>query len=240
MFGDDRTMKDGPDISQTAALMGDPARANMLMALMSGLALTGVELAREAGITASTASGHLAKLKASGLVRSIKQGRCCYFRIADPDVANAVEALVTVAARVGHLRTRPGPRDQAMRVARSCYDHLAGRHAVDLFEHWLAMGVLRWQGDVVELTQPGRHLLDSIGIDIATLETKKRPLCRTCIDWSERRNHLGGSVGAAVLSLAQRRGWAKRNASTRVVKFGKQGHKDFVAWYCGDAAQTVD
>ncbi len=123
-----------------------------------------------------------------------------------------------------------------MRVARSCYDHLAGRHAVDLFEHWLAKGVLRWRDDVVELAGPGRRLLDSIGIDITALETKKRPLCRTCIDWSERRNHLGGSVGAAVLSHAQRRGWATRNASTRVVSFGKQGHLDFVAWYRGDTA----
>ena len=233
-------MKDGPDIAQTAALMGDPARANILMALMSGLALTGVELAREAGVTPSTASGHLSKLQASGLVRSIKQGRCRYFRIAHPDVANAVEALVTVAARVGHLRTRPGPRDEAMRVARSCYDHLAGRHAVDLFEHWLSMGVLRWRGDAVALTGPGRSLLGRIGIDIAALERKKRPLCRTCIDWSERRNHLGGSIGAAVLAHAQRRGWAKRNASTRVVRFGKRGHLDFVAWYRGNAAQAVD
>ena len=233
-------MKDGPDIAQTAALMGDPARANMLMALMSGLALTGVELAREAGVTPSTASGHLSKLKASGLVRSIKQGRCCYFRIADPDVANAIEALVTVAARVGHLRTRPGPRDEAMRVARSCYDHLAGRHAVDLFDHWLSMGVLRWQGDAVELTRPGRSILSSIGIDIAALESETRPLCRTCIDWSERRNHLGGSIGATVLAHAQKRGWAKRNASTRVVTFGKQGYQEFVTWYCGNAPQAVE
>ena len=136
-------MKDGPDISVTAAMMGDPARANMIMALMSGLSLTAAELAREAGVTASTASGHLAKLESSGLITSTKQGRYRYFGIAEPDVAHAVEALVTVAARVGHLRTRPGPKDEAMRRARSCYDHLAGRLAVDLFECWVSLRVLR-------------------------------------------------------------------------------------------------
>ena len=125
-------MKDGPDISKIAAMIGDPARANMLMALMSGMSLTSNELAREAGITASTASGHLSQLEASGLVISRKQGRYRYVSLAGADVAHAVEALVTVAARAGHLRTRPGPRDDIMREARTCYDHLAGRVAVQL------------------------------------------------------------------------------------------------------------
>src|ERR1700688_2244676 len=123
-------MKYGPDISITADLIGDPARSNMVMALMSGLALSAAELAREAGVTPSTATGHLNKLESSGLITSKKQGRHRYFRIADADVAHVVEALITVAARFGHLRTRPGPKDEAMRRARSCYDHLAGRLAV--------------------------------------------------------------------------------------------------------------
>ncbi len=224
-------MKDGPDISFPAAMMGDPARANMVMALMSGLALTAAELAHEAGVTPSTASGHLAKLEACGLVVCRKQGRHRYFRIADPDVAHAVEALVTIAARAGHLRSRPCPRDEAMRQARSCYDHLAGHLAVDLFEHWVSRRVLRWRGDVVHLTGKGRQFLTDRGIDIAALERKKRPLCRTCIDWSERRNHLGGGIGAAVLSKILKSGWAVREAGARTVKFSRRGEKSLIAWY---------
>jgi DNA-binding transcriptional ArsR family regulator len=149
-------MKYGPNISIVADLMGDPARSNMVMALMSGLSLSAAELASEAGVTPSTATGHLGKLESSGLLTSTKQGRHRYFRIADPDVAHVVEALIAVATRVGHLRTRPGPRDEAMRHARSCYDHLAGRLAVDLFERWVAGRVLRWRDELVDLTDKGR------------------------------------------------------------------------------------
>ena len=224
-------MKDGPNISIVAAMMGDPARANMLLALMSGLSLTAAELAHEAGVTASTASGHLAKLEACGLVAGRKQGRHRYFRIADHDVAHAVEALVTVAARVGHLRTRPGPKDEAMRHARSCYDHLAGHLAVDLFDRWVTRRVLAWHGEVVDLTPKGRRVLTDRGIDVAGLARKKRPLCRTCVDWSERRNHLGGGIGAAILSQIVERGWAARKTGSRTVQFSARGEKRFIAWY---------
>ena len=124
-------MKYGPDISIVADLMGDPSRSNMVLALMSGLSLSAAELASEASVTPSTATGHLSKLEASGLITSTRQGRYRYFRIADPDVAHVVEALIAVATRAGHLRTPPGHKDEAMRRARSCYDHLAGRVAVD-------------------------------------------------------------------------------------------------------------
>ena len=120
-------MKTGPDISRVASLIGDPARANMVLALMSGTSLSAADLAREAGVTPSTATGHLNKLVAAGLLNVRSQGRNRYFALAEPDVAQAIEALITVAARAGHLRTRPGPKDEAMRHARSCYEHLAGR-----------------------------------------------------------------------------------------------------------------
>ena len=224
-------MKDGPDISITAALIGDPARANMVMALMSGHSLTMGELATEAGVTLSTASVHLTKLESSGIVVSRKEGRSRYFRIADPDVAHCIEALVTVAARVGHLRTRPGPKEEAMRPARSCYDHLAGRIAVELFERWIAARVLEWRGEVVCLTGKGRQFLIGRGIEIDALERKKRPLCRTCVDWSERKHHLGGSVGAAVLARALVKSWAVRGPRSRAVTFSALGEKKFIAWY---------
>jgi DNA-binding transcriptional ArsR family regulator len=224
-------MQDGPDISIVAAMIGDPARANMIMALMSGLALTAAELAEAAGVMASTASGHLAKLEACGLIVGTRQGRNRYFRIANADVAHAVEALVTVAARAGHLRWRPGPRNQAMRRARSCYDHLAGEVAVALFLRWIERGILAWRGESVALSDKGREVLQRRGIDIAALERKRRPLCRTCVDWSERRHHLGGSVGAAVLAHASAQGWARREPGSRAVIFSRQGEDAFVAWY---------
>lgn len=224
-------MKYGPDISGIADLIGDPARSNMVMALMSGLSLTAAELAREAGVTPSTATGHLNKLESSGLITGRKQGRNRYFRIADPDVAHVVEALITVAARVGRMRARPGPKDEEMRHARSCYDHLAGRLAVDLFEHWIACRVLRWRGKLVHLTGTGRRLLTERGIEIGALERKRRPLCRTCIDWSERQHHLGGTVGAAILTRAVESGWAVREARSRTVSFSAMGEKKFIEWY---------
>lgn len=226
-------MKDGPDISKTAAIMGDPARANMIMALMSGMALTSNELAREVGITPSTASGHLSQLEASGLVKSRKQGRYKFFTLADSDVTHAVEALVTVAARARHLRTRPRPRDDQMREARTCYDHLAGRLAVDLFEHWVTTGVLQWRDEEVRLTDQGHTFLEGLGIDVTLLESKKWPLCRTCIDWSERKNHLGGSIGAAVFSYMLAKGWAKRSDDARTVRISPRNEKKLVEWYSG-------
>jgi DNA-binding transcriptional ArsR family regulator len=230
-FGEHQTVKEGPDISIVAALIGDPARANMLMALMSGLALSGTELAAEAGVTLSTASGHLGKLEKTGLVIARKQGRTHYFRLADPDVAAAVEGLIPIATRVGHLRMRPGPRDQAMRQARSCYDHLAGRLAVALLEHWLARKVLREADGALQLTPVGRGRLKRLGIEIAALEQSKRPLCRTCIDWSERRRHLGGALGAAALDHLLDHRWAVREGRSRVLRFSPSGEQSFVRWY---------
>jgi DNA-binding transcriptional ArsR family regulator len=227
-------VKDGPDISITAALIGDPARANMVMALMSGHSLTMGELAAEAGVTLSTASVHLAKLEGAGIVISRKEGRSRYFRIADLDVAHCIEALVTVAARVGHLRTRPGPKEEAMRHARSCYDHLAGRIAVDLFERWIAARVLRWRGEVVCLTGKGRQFLIGRGIEIDAFERNKRPLCRTCVDWSERKHHLGGAVGAAVLARALVKNWAVRGPRSRAVTFSAHGERKFIEWYSSE------
>lgn len=208
----------------------------MLLALMSGMALTAAELAREAGITSSTASGHLAKLKTVGLVTSEKSGRYRYFRLTDADVAHAVEALVTVAARAGHMRTRPGPKDTEMRLARSCYDHLAGRFSVELFEHWLSVGTLVRDGRIVRLTELGCEHVASIGIDLAELEKSRRPVCRTCIDWSERRNHLGGGLGAAVFAHALAKGWARRDAHSRIVRFNTYGKTRFADWYAGESS----
>jgi DNA-binding transcriptional ArsR family regulator len=224
-------MKYGPDISITAQLLGDPARANMVMALMSGHALSAAELAHEAGVTPPTATGHLNKLVSLGLLKGEKQGRHRFFQLRDPDVAEAVEALIAVAARAGHSRARPGPKDEAMRHARSCYDHLGGRLAVDLAARWLAAGLLVWRGGLFQLTRKGREFLASRGINLPKLDGLKRPLCRSCLDWSERRPHLGGSLGAAILAHVMAEGWAVRGQNLRSVSFSRRGEENFVRWY---------
>lgn len=223
-------MKYGPDIAIVAQLLGDPARANMVMALMSGQALSAAELAHEAGVTPPTATGHLNKLVFSGLLKGEKQGRHRFFQLSDPDVGEAVEALVAVAARAGHLRARPGPKDEAMRHARSCYDHLGGRLAVDLVGRWLAAGFLIWRGSDFQLTRKGREFLLQRNIALSQLESGKRPLLRSCMDWSERRPHLGGSLGAAILALVVGEGWAVRGQTVRSVSFSKRGEENFLRW----------
>ena len=127
-------MKAGPDIAMVASLVGDPARANMLTALMTGRALTASELAQEAGITPQTASSHLAKLEAGGLIEPEKQGRHRYYRLTGPDVAGVLEGLAGLAARAGHMRVRTGPKEPALRRARICYDHLAGDLGVQMLD----------------------------------------------------------------------------------------------------------
>ena len=224
-------MKEGPDISIIAALIGNPARANMLMALMPGPALTATELAQEAGLTLSTASGHLAKLEKAGLVEIARQGRHRYFRLADSDVAVALESLMPLAVRAGHVRIRTGPRDPELRRARSCYDHLAGDLAVKMLDRFLERRLLARRGEELRLTPEGRRFFAANGIDIDDLGRGRRPLCRCCLDWSERRYHLGGVLGAAIFEEILGRRWAGREAKTRVVRFSATGERKLVAWF---------
>lgn len=223
-------MREGPSMAEIAALIGDPARANMLAALMSGKALTAGELAREAGVAAPTASGHLARLRESGLLLVETQGRHRYFRLSGSDVAQVLEGLMGLAARTGRLRTRTGPRDPAMRLSRVCYDHMAGEWAVRLFDAFLADGRLALDGEALTLTDSGRSFFMAEGIDVAALATSRRPLCRCCLDWSERRAHLGGSLGKAILDLALARGWARRAKAGRELAITPPGEQAFRAW----------
>lgn len=224
-------MREGPDISAVAALIGNPSNAHMLMALMAGPALTATELANEAGITLSTVSGHLARLEDARLVVVERQGRHRYYRLADRDVAAALEALMPVAARAGHLRTRTGPRDPELKRARSCYDHLAGDLAVRMFESFIARRHLLRSGDELRMTEAGQRYLVQHGIDVAQLERGRRPLCRCCLDWSERRSHLSGALGAALFELMLARKWAVREAGTRIVRFAPGGERKIAACF---------
>ncbi|MFI5011762.1 MAG: ArsR/SmtB family transcription factor [Hyphomicrobiales bacterium] len=231
-------MREGPDISIIAALIGNPASAEMLMALMGGLALTTTELAAEAGVTLATASLHLSKLKQHGLVAVEHQGRHRYVRLADADVSTAIEALCPLAARAGHMRTRPGPRDPELRYARSCYDHLAGELAVSIFEQLLdARLMARDGGGEPRITDMGRGFFATRDIDIIGLESARRPLCRACLDWSERRHHLGGALGAAIFERIEERGWIIRDAGTRIVRFGVHGERKIGDWLSAKAVR---
>lgn len=220
-------MKVGPDIATIAALLGDPARANMLTALLAGQALTAGELAREAGVTAQTASSHLAKLEAGGLLGQRKQGRHRYYALSGEDVAGVLEALMGLAARTGHTRVRTGPKEPELRRARVCYDHLAGDMAVAMLEHLVARGLIAEQDEALSLTPLGQTFMEALGLDLPALAVSRRPLCKGCLDWSVRRTHLAGSLGAALLDRFYSLGWASRVPGTRLVSFTPRGLEAF-------------
>ena len=218
---------EGPNISRVAALIGDPARANMLSALMDGRALTATELGSVAGVAASTASQHLARLADGGLVRAARQGRHRYFTLAGTDVATVLEALMGFAAGQGHLRTRTGPKDPALRRARVCYNHLAGDLGVQLFDSLQQRRLLTGTETDFALTEAGRDFLEDLGIDVEALERERRPVCKSCLDWSERRSHLAGGLGQALLGMMLNRGWARRLPDSRVIDFSPAGKTAF-------------
>ena len=218
-------MKDGPSIVRIAALVGDHARAEILTALMGGEALTATELAEVAGVTKQTVSTHLAKLVDAQLLAVESQGRHRYFRLAERDVAELLESLMGVAYRAGALRIRSSPREPALRKARVCYDHLAGDLGVLVFDSLDRRRWLRSRGAALELTSNGKRFCREFGIDVDALARQRRPLARACLDWSVRRHHLAGAVGAAVLNRCLALGWARRAKSSRVVVFSDAGER---------------
>src|SRR6202048_830399 len=178
-------MKAGPDIAMIASLVGDPARSNMLTALMTGRALTASELAYQAGVTPQTASSHLSKLEAGGLVEQEKQGRHRYYRLSDPDVAAVLGGLEGRAARAAHMRVRTGPKDPALRHARICYDHLAGDLGVQMLDSMKTQRLVRQSKQAIELTAEGKRLMaKALQIAAKTLAHPRRPVCKACLDWS--------------------------------------------------------
>ena len=223
-------MKDGPNIINIAALIGDTTRAEVLTALMSGMALTATELADIAGVTRATISAHLGRLVDAGLLAVEAQGRHRYFRLADRDVAALLETLMNVAYRTGALRLRSSPREPALRKARVCYDHLAGELGVLVYERLLARGAFALGGDGLQLSAAGRTMLAELGVDVAAALGARRTACRTCMDWSERRHHLAGSVGDALLARFEALGWARRVPASRVVAFSGAGEAALRAW----------
>lgn len=213
------------DVAAIAALLGDHARARMMMALMGGRSLTATELSRVASVTKQTASSHLAKLQRARLVIAEAVGRHRFFRLADHDVGEVMERLVTVAERAGAVRVETGPADPALRRARVCYDHLAGDLGVHVFDSLVQQEHLRVEGRDVSLTEPGEAFCRRLGIDVTSLRRARRPLCLACLDWSVRRRHLAGALGAALLRRFVDLGWARQQRHTRVVLFSALGER---------------
>jgi DNA-binding transcriptional ArsR family regulator len=215
-------------IAEVAAAVGDPARAAMLAALMDGRALTAAELAGTAAITPQTASGHLARLCMVGLIVAEKQGRHRYHRLAGPEVARMIESVMQIAG--GVMRDQPprrvGPKDAALRAARTCYDHLAGALGVSIADALRASGAVEIAGDAAALTESGRARMQALGILAPDLRSS-RPLCRPCLDWSERRPHLAGVLGAAICTHALDQGWVRRRSGTRALEITPAGRRGF-------------
>jgi len=216
-------MLEQPGIAGIAALIGDPTRANVLISLMAGQALTATELAHGAGVTKQTISSHLSKLLDAQLIGVESQGRHRYYRLADHEVAQLLESLTGVASRVGLARVHTGPREPALRKARVCYDHLAGDLGVLAYESLAARQFVHASGTRVDVTAAGQRFFRDLGIEPDALVRGRRPLCRTCLDWSVRRHHLGGALGAALLERCFALRWARREKGSRVVTFTAGG-----------------
>ena len=224
-------MMTGVNIAEVAALVGDPARANMLAALMDGRALTATDLAHVAGVRPATASGHLARLTQGGLLASTSQGRHRYFRLASREVAQMLEGIMAVAAepRSTHRAT---PRiDPALREARTCYDHLAGRLGVALADALVARGAVVLTEEAGEVTEAGHTLLQAFGAPADAPRRTRRLYCRPCLDWSERRPHLAGALGAALLNRALEMGWIMRAKEGRAVIVTPEGRSGFAEMF---------
>jgi DNA-binding transcriptional ArsR family regulator len=219
-----------PAVAGIAALIGDEARAAVLTALLADRALSATELAGVAAVSKSTMSAHLEKLLRAGLVAVDRQGRHKYFRLSHPDVALALEALMGLASRTGAVRLRVGPTDPALRKARVCYDHLAGELGVLVYEGLVRSGALSLSKDTasqraVELTASGERLVRSLGIDGDALRGKSRSFGHPCLDWSERRHHLAGALGASLLDRIIELRWARRAKGSRALVFSPAGEE---------------
>ena len=212
-------------MAEVAALVGDPARANILAALMGGQALTASELAHAAGVSPQTTSGHLGKLTEGCLLSCIKQGRHRYYRIATPRVAEMLEGIMAVVADLPPRHRPRSASDDAMREARTCYDHFAGRLGVGITDALRARGHLVLADEGGEITDGGVTFLRGFGLDLAAARRRRRIFCRPCLDWTERRPHLGGCIGAALAQRCFDLGWLDRTRDSRALKVTAAGRR---------------
>jgi DNA-binding transcriptional ArsR family regulator len=225
-------VSNAPQIAEVAALVGDPARASMLCALLGGRALTASELAFAAGVSPQTTSGHLGKLFAANLVVQMKQGRHRYYRLSGPQVGQMLEGIMSVALNAPP-RYQPKTRvDEQMRHARTCYDHIAGVLGVALADAMAARELVVLGDEAGEVTPAGLEFLGKLGVDLTAARSRRRVFCRPCLDWTERRPHIGGAVGAALAQRCLDLKWVERARDHRalvVTPAGRRGFHEFFA-----------
>jgi DNA-binding transcriptional ArsR family regulator len=216
-------MHAAPQMAEVASLVGDPARANILCALLDGRALTAGELAFVAGVSPQTTSGHLAKLHDARLIDLCKQGRHRYYRLAGSHVGQMLESIMTVAL-TGPPRFQPRTKsDDQLRHARTCYDHLAGELGVGIADCLIEREHVILGNEAGEVTENGAAFLSKLGVDLSIARARRRVFCRPCVDWTERRPHIGGAVGAAIATRCFELKWIERNRDGRALTITSTG-----------------
>ena len=223
-------MRLDPDISSTAQLIADPRRATILLALMDGSTRPASELARLAGVTAQTASSHLGKLLRGGLLTLTVRGRNRFFQLASPEVASLIESISVASRPSMTLSSGAQAEARGLRFGRTCYDHLAGRLGVGLTATFVSRGLLELSSAAFTLTARGEDWFGALGLDLSKLTATRRPLVRACLDWSERKPHLAGALGAGVLTFALERKLLVRARTSRAVRVTDLGWKLFADW----------
>ena len=217
------------DLAAVAALIADPSRAAMLDALTGGESMTAGALARLAGVAPSTATEHIARLERGGLVVSERRGRARHVRLAGPDIARALEALAAIAPLKRPAGLRAWQHGEALRTARSCYDHLAGVAGVALADALVERGVVEPADRAFAITAAGERTLAGFGLDVAAIHGTRRATARACLDWSERRPHVAGALGAALLDELLRRRWLRRRPDGRALTLTPAGTDGFAS-----------
>jgi DNA-binding transcriptional ArsR family regulator len=226
-----QAMSNAPQIAEVAALVGDPARANMLCALLGGRALTATELAFAGGVSPQTTSGHLGKLFAARLVVLMKQGRHRYYRLAGPQVGQMLESIMNVAL-TGPPRFQPKSKlDDKLRHARTCYDHIAGVVGVGLAECMTEREFVVLGDEAGEVMPSGMEFLSKLGVDLSLAHAKRRVFCRPCLDWTERRSHIGGAVGAALAQRCFELKWIERVRESRALNITPAGRRGLLEFF---------
>jgi len=225
------------DVAPIAAAIGEPARARMLYCLVDGRARTSTELAIVAGVTPSTASVHLQRLKAQRLVKVLAQGKHRFYSLDRPDVAAALEALHVLAGGNDRVLSNTPHR---LRAARTCYDHIAGLLGVLLYDRFVVLGWLSpaSPSNACDVTAAGRAGFEALGIDLALVRASRRRFAFACLDWSERRPHLAGALGAAVLRIALRRKWVAQDLDTRMLRITSRGRRELLSRLGVEAADV--
>jgi DNA-binding transcriptional ArsR family regulator len=230
----------GPMIAEIAALIGDPARATMVAALLDGRSLTASELASAAQITPQTASTHLAKLTTASVLSVVRQGRHRHFRLASPAVADMLDGIVSVALEK-RPRYRPLSRPaRALSAARICYDHLAGRLSVDLTDSLVARHYVVVEDETAGITAAGARFFTRFGIELPALRSSRRRVCRLCLDWTERRPHIAGALGAAMTKRYFDLGWMERMKRSHAVIVTPGGRRGFRETFGIDTCESGD